>query len=306
MSVGGGSERDTYAGFRAFAVGFVLAATVVACASIEWQPVGPRRTAAIVGAEPVGAEECSTCHEDVQGHRLIAGYHAGCESCHGGGSLHAESESPVDIRYPDDADCLVCHASGRGTHLQWGTGDHARGGVICSDCHNPHDTQVDHLRPRTEPGLPYMDSASAMCVGCHADIASRLRFPSHHPLAEGKMKCTSCHDPHEDSRARVASRTDACAGCHQDVVGPWVFEHEPVTEDCGFCHDAHGSVTSDLLSTVQPALCLSCHTFNDRTHHNTGTIDDPIPDAATPAFLRNCTNCHSAVHGSLTDEHLRH
>ena len=118
-----------------------LAATagVLACVSLQWEPMGPRRTAPIEGAEIVGTEECGVCHEDVQGHEKIAGYHAVCESCHGGGSLHAETEAVADIRHPSNADCLSCHRPGRNTHLEWGSGEHSRAGLLCSDCHNPHD-----------------------------------------------------------------------------------------------------------------------------------------------------------------------
>jgi hypothetical protein len=66
---------------------------------------------------------------------------------------------------------------------------------------------------------------------------------------------------------------------------------------------------------VQPSLCLSCHSLNDRFHHDSPfPISQDLPTSAVeqvqssgaPAFLRDCTNCHSAIHGSVTDEHLRH
>lgn len=283
-----------------------LAIFLAACASMQWQPLGPRRTTHVAGAERVGAEDCTNCHEVVQGHPRIAGYHADCESCHGAGSLHAEDEAESNIRFPANSDCLVCHAAGRDTHLQWGTGEHSRAGLLCSDCHNPHTTSVNHLRPAAEPGLPFMDSASALCLQCHRDVSSRLRFPSHHPVGEGKMKCLACHDPHEDSRIRLGGRNEQCSTCHQAVTGPWIFEHPPVIEDCGYCHDPHGSVAPNLLETVQPALCLSCHSLNDQFHHDSNVLFGPVQTTGTPTFFRNCTNCHSAIHGSVTDEHLRH
>jgi hypothetical protein len=72
-----------------------------------------------------------------------------------------------------------------------------------------------------------------------------------------------------------------------------------------------------------PAICLSCHSVNALWHHtllgtgiltNTTITDDYPPpvsgEAVTSAeamtFLRRCTDCHGAVHGSYTDEHLRH
>ncbi|MBE0590742.1 MAG: hypothetical protein IH617_22260, partial [Hydrogenophaga sp.] len=67
------------------------------------------RTALVKDATPVGAVECNGCHEKVQGHARIADHHGDCESCHGNGSLHSESQEPEDIRCPDAADCLACH-----------------------------------------------------------------------------------------------------------------------------------------------------------------------------------------------------
>jgi DmsE family decaheme c-type cytochrome len=300
-------------------VATVLAA---ACVQLAWDPLGPRRVAPVAGAEPVGTEECFVCHDAVQGHERIADYHADCESCHGPGSLHADSEDPEEIRFPANADCLRCHLPGRDTHLRWGTGDHSRAGLYCSDCHNPHATTRRHLRPRPHVAFPDMDAASRLCVDCHADVGSAQTFPSHHPVAEGALSCLSCHDPHEDSRTALGDANQRCYGCHQDVAGPWIFEHPPVVEDCAMCHDPHGAPTEYLLATIQPAICLSCHTLNDLWHHDvsgtglpgntTITQDRPtapgerISRTEAGTFLRRCTDCHGAIHGSYTDEYLRH
>jgi DmsE family decaheme c-type cytochrome len=136
------------------------------------------------------------------------------------------------------------------------------------------------------------------------------------------MGCVSCHDPHEDRRVAAGDANQRCFGCHQDYAGPWIFEHAPVVDDCTICHDPHGAVTDDLLETAQPVVCLSCHSLNDLWHHTflgTGiqgnvpaTQDhptqpgEPITIFEARPFLRRCTNCHGAIHGSFTDAHLRH
>ena len=135
------------------------------------------------------------------------------------------------------------------------------------------------------------------------------------------MGCTSCHDPHEDSRVARGTGNQLCAECHQDVVGPWVFEHPPVVEDCLSCHAPHGAVTGELLQTIEPVVCLSCHTLNDEYHHietATGVVGNTQIDRDFPTapgqliksneahtYLQRCTNCHSAIHGSYSDEKLR-
>jgi DmsE family decaheme c-type cytochrome len=306
-------KSPSQSSLRAGAIVLLTAGGLAACMSLRWEPLGPRRTAEVPGAERTGAEECSTCHEDVQGHARIASYHADCEACHGGGSLHAESEATADTRYPTNDDCLLCHAVARNTHLQWGTGEHSRAGLLCSDCHNPHDVSKRHLRTQRHVAWRDMDAASGLCVTCHVDVGTKLNYPSHHPVGEGAMSCLSCHDPHEDRRVSFGDRNQLCATCHQDFVGPWTFEHPPVTDDCSICHDAHGAVADDLLTQIQPIVCLSCHPINDLFHHNTGAsgivgnVDgSDITPLEANTFLDRCTDCHGAIHGSYTDEHLRH
>ena len=86
---------------------------------------------AVKGAEYVGTETCISCHEE-QGNRFKLTSHykvvmekdevlgGGCESCHGAGSLHAESMNKKDIvRYAPE-NCFNCH---------WGHARQRRGGV---------------------------------------------------------------------------------------------------------------------------------------------------------------------------------
>ena len=122
-----------------FAIGLALAAVLGACA-LAWRPIAPRRTAPVKDATPVGSVECAGCHESVQGHERIAAYHGDCESCHGSGSLHAESQEPEGHPLPDAADCLACHEQ-RSRHASraGAPANTARAGLLCSDCHKPHE-----------------------------------------------------------------------------------------------------------------------------------------------------------------------
>jgi predicted CXXCH cytochrome family protein len=108
------------------------------------------------------------------------------------------------------------------------------------------------------------------------------------------VACTDCHAPHEAREIRLGEKTAECAQCHQAQAGPWVFEHTPVVEDCGYCHVPHGASASPLLTATQPGACVYCHTVAEM-----GATHDP------QAFVTRCTDCHGAVHGSYADPHLR-
>lgn len=269
---------------------------LMACVS-TWPTIAPQsyhRTAAIAGAEAVGADECTVCHEEVGGHAPAPTYHADCESCHGAGSVHSDSEETADIRFPADSDCLACHDSRR-SQLAWTGSDHKRSGVSCSDCHASHNREPKHVRAAPAGHVPtrYADDTTELCVSCHVGVASRLELPSHHPILEGMLGCTDCHQPHESLDVRLGTPTERCSSCHQDYVGPWIYEHPPVAEDCGYCHAPHGAVAQGLLETSEPGSCLSCHTLP-----SLGAPHDPA------AFTNACSDCHSAIHGSYSDPHL--
>jgi DmsE family decaheme c-type cytochrome len=125
-------------------------------------------------------------------------------------------------------------------------------------------------------------------------VAASFDLPSHHPLREGMLGCTDCHAPHGERGVALGAATQLCSGCHQDYAGPWIYEHGPVTEDCGHCHAPHGASSRALLVTNEPGVCISCHTVAEA-----GAVHDPF------AFVTRCSDCHSAVHGSYADPHLR-
>ena len=121
-----------------------------------------------------------------------------------------------------------------------------------------------------------------------------LGLPVHAVSRGGKFSCADCHDPHQSARQTLGAPTQTCLGCHQEIAGPWVYEHAPVTEDCGYCHAPHGASADFLLEISQPAACISCHTLPVA-----GAVHEPY------AYTTACTDCHNSIHGSYADPHLR-
>ncbi len=46
----------------------------------------------------------------------------------------------------------------------------------------------------------------ATCGNCHKDKQAAITKYSHMPLGEGKMECTSCHNPHGSAEREDADR----------------------------------------------------------------------------------------------------
>jgi DmsE family decaheme c-type cytochrome len=212
--------------------------------------------------------------------------HAGCEACHGPSGAHARSGGrapPSGGRAPREAACLACHRQAE-HFARWEGSTHARARVACLDCH-----------PAAQPAFPGRGSrASDRCVSCHGDVVAQFRLPNHHPVPERGLRCTDCHDPHQESLAgsALSLRRDACVACHREKAGPFVFHHEADrVEGCVVCHEPHGSVNRRLLThPTTHSLCLECHSDIPAFH-----------DQSPGSFWRRCVDCHQEIHGSQFD-----
>jgi DmsE family decaheme c-type cytochrome len=239
-------------------------------------------------ALPTGNQRCLLCHPSVETHRVFS-YHSDCMVCHTPDPAHVTTAGK-NVVFPDSEKCLTCHRTGNPRLMNWAFAEHNRAELNCRDCHGIHTPKVKEINV----GVWKADRISVLCVGCHRDVAARFNMPSHHPVKEGALGCVSCHDPHASRSTKLISRNDECFRCHQAIRGPKVFEHAPVVEDCGVCHNPHGAPQRRLLQVAQPVLCLQCHSQANNLHPQSGAI------------LRQCTNCHGAIHGSQVDPRLKH
>lgn len=244
----------------------------------------------------VPADTCLTCHDKATETRLQE-HHRDCQACHSGAAAHVEAPEKSNISRPLATQCLTCH--GATMKGKWSFGQHAKAAVACSSCHTIHVS-------RTPTGLEgrgkRIDRVSTMCATCHTDVMARFRMPSHHPVTEGAMSCTSCHDPHSGERTSVRSEVERCGSCHQAQRTPKAVPHPPVAEGCSTCHNPHGSPNRRLLVMAQPALCIQCHSVADNRH----AVGAAARGTLGGAVLRRCVGCHKAIHGGHMDPHLRY
>ncbi|MFO0969841.1 MAG: DmsE family decaheme c-type cytochrome [Gemmataceae bacterium] len=246
-----------------------------------------------------GPQTCYRCHQQTEELQRIAHPHQilgpngfDCKTCHDPhGNLKAESRTDL---------CLQCH-KGHPT-MAWKSSPHALHGVACVDCHNPHpSTELPrfldsrHAKLDRPKRLPMSVQDPDVCTPCHQNISSQFNLPSHHPLPEGKMRCSSCHDAHGGATGNLKEPTVnmVCYKCHADKQGPFVYEHPPVSENCDICHNPHGTVANNLLKQPAAFLCLRCHAGHRGSSHT--NIDQF--KGLRPALYTDCTQCHAQVHG---------
>lgn len=283
------------------------------------------------------AHFAKTVHAKLESDPSWKGKVVGCEACHGAGRAHVELMSsgvntPQSGRLAirslkeknetakDISDtCLACH-SGREDHNNFRRSEHWRNGVGCTSCHTSHEPTPAPNSPRSHTLIAdtprrgpesrrgmLKDSPSALCLRCHAEQRAQFTMPFRHKVLEGHLKCSDCHNPHggfENKQLRLASGADAaCNKCHTDKQGPFVFEHSPVrVEGCSICHTPHGSNNPKLLTRSHTfQLCIECHT----NAHQLVLREDGEGAPAPPGFhnltqerIRNCTTCHTQIHGS--------
>jgi DmsE family decaheme c-type cytochrome len=271
---------------------------------------------AVPAYSPKGADTCLACHGDPSVIGIFRTKHARpndprgpfghgglqCEACHGPGGAHVKAQGGplagmVDFgtkalapAAKQNAMCLGCHQS-NAAH-DWASSAHAARDIACASCHTLHAAQ-DPVRSAV--------TQIEVCTGCHQAQHTDLFKPSHHPLREGKMACTSCHAPHGSTApAQLVKNTvnETCTTCHAEYRGPFLWEHQPVTEDCGNCHTPHGSVQPSLLKVRAPFLCQQCH--EGAGHPSIANTPQGLLSGTPSPYLLagGCINCHSQVHGS--------
>ena len=269
-------------------------------------------------SEPTSVKTCTNCHDEPDvvsvlhtAHSVLADARTGaadqgCQTCHGLSDAHVariprgQTRPPPEIVFagvnmsaPSDLNtvCSDCHEGGSVMH--WDTSLHESSDVVCSSCHSSH--------PVRDPVLAKASQAP-VCFDCHATQRSAALRPSHHPIVEGQMACSDCHNPHGSvgpTMLQQSTVNDTCTTCHDEKRGPFLWEHAPVQEECTICHTPHGSIQASLLKQRPPHLCQTCH--DSSLHSSQPLSGSNLPGGAFPSrqlVLRGCLNCHSQVHGS--------
>jgi DmsE family decaheme c-type cytochrome len=263
---------------------------------VDWVKLNPGFAGATFVNDPA---QCVACHEastitfEHTMHARALGHEGSgadkCESCHGPRSKHIENPDTSLAFEKMEAQqqssvCLQCHEGG--SRFGWKAGAHRANDVSCTSCHVV-------MKKNTERALLAKSTGPDTCYQCHREVRAQMMKVSHHPVREGLMDCSSCHNVHGSTPDLLVKNTqnETCNSCHTDKRGPFLWEHAPVRESCSNCHTPHGSNHRALLVKKDTFLCLSCHSYG-------GHINLPRYNRTSNPYGQGCMNCHITPHGS--------
>ena len=226
---------------------------------------------------------CTKCHDESETAPVLSIYQTKhgvradsrgptCQSCHGESDKHVKGDPNTKGRAAPDIvfkkgtyaltgdkerseQCLTCHKGGKRNH--WDGGQHQANEVACNSCHQVHKPNDKVLSKKTQ---------TEVCYTCHKQQRAESHKLSAHPIEAGKVACSDCHNPHGSNGPKMMAKNtvnETCFTCHAEKRGPFLWEHQPATEDCANCHTPHGSNLTPLLKSRAPFLCQECH---DGTH----------------------------------------
>jgi cytochrome b subunit of formate dehydrogenase len=238
-------------------------------------------------AANLGAEECTSCHE--QGQKLEKSAHTGlpCDTCH---ESHEKYPHAAGIPKPS---CTTCHQDQAGDYAKGVHGVERKGGnEAAPDCSVCHGSAHELLRAKSQT---FRASVPDTCGMCHSQVVEQYRSSVHgqavaRGIAEAPL-CTDCHGEHRIIRPKnaaspvnAANIRDTCGSCHGDVRltrrfglpsdrivsfdssfhGLAAKSGSQTVANCASCHGVHNILpSSDSKSTINarnlPATCGKCH-----------------------------------------------
>jgi hypothetical protein len=179
------------------------------------------------------------------------------------------------VKLNEARECFGCHSTAaiNGLELQH---DRLIPGVTCEACHGPGQDHISAMEAKRfkdkrifNPGKMESDElAQAFCGSCHMGAEQvltnnklqgliRVRFQPYrlftsrgHEQDDARLRCTACHNPHEDPVHEAAFYDPKCLACHRSGASLKSTEVAKAEEKEG---------RTDKACPVAQRLCVSCH-----------------------------------------------
>jgi len=208
---------------------------------IRFENLSPIQAAAI----------CTKCHQSSletqnfsKSEHLASG--VACTTCH---DPHNSKDVNFMLVKSQTELCFGCHAAQKAEFARPYRHRVDVGLIQCSDCHNPHGTQIGH-QVRAAAGQ------FAVCTKCHTDTMGPFVFE--HAPVKTEDQCLSCHTPHGSTNPRLLQVNNVnflCLRCHTPNMNgaagrPSGPNHDQNTkyQACTQCHtQIHGSNFSPVF-----------------------------------------------------------
>jgi hypothetical protein len=200
----------------------------------------------------------------------------GCENCHGPGDLHVR-ERGAGVAVSGTLDRTIVNPA----RLPGWLADN-----LCMNCHQAGDARV--LQPGKDyfdfrPGTPLDETITIFKLPIRREAApdsdllehySSMTLSACYRQSAGKLRCSSCHDPHEqpDPQHAAAYFRKRCLTCHTEKSCSVPLEKrraEKPPDDCARCH----LPKRDIVRISHSALT------NHRIVRRPGA---PLPESAFP------------------------
>lgn len=199
----------------------------------------PQRGAAKAGAKADVPGQCTACHQP-----------------------HGSRYASLLLTEPKTA-CYGCHPKPTDPKNKW-TGDkvfrrsaHAE---VCLDCHNPHGV-ADPVSGAVYPKA-LTAAETELCLRCHPSVAGRFAeskkasavsgVRSRHPVdeANAKVRCVSCHNPHQVRQNPPGGYEAALTDPNSGKLFMWL-SGKTSQEYCLKCHDGSWPGAADITAEMK-------------------------------------------------------
>lgn len=199
-----------------------------------------------------------------------------CQRCHGPGEEHTRRRGPIlnpkRVSFERQTEvCLQCHLESAGRNMP----DAIRRFDRAVFSYRPGESLAEYMLYFRLADLPSPDGITVN------SSAHRLRESRCFVKSNGRLTCTTCHDPHRSSAA--VDYTAACRVCHAAA-------HTAATKECTGCHmprtrtqDAVHVVMTDHAIRRKPRSGDLLAPIPENHERRTGTVGFLYPEKPRPS-----------------------